>query len=75
MRRVTSPSFLEYLSTNWDHVLELAVGHAVLVAVSLAIAALIGVSLGVLVYRRERAANVVLAVVSDATVSSNHRLV
>ncbi|MDP9354563.1 MAG: hypothetical protein M3R02_04640 [Chloroflexota bacterium] len=72
---MTSPSFLEYLSTNWDHVLELAVGHAVLVAVSLAIAALIGVSLGVLVYRRERAANVVLAVVSDATVSSNHRLV
>ncbi len=57
-------SFFEYLSTSWDHILELAIGHAVVVAVSLAIAAVIAVSLGVLVYRRERAANVALAVTS-----------
>jgi osmoprotectant transport system permease protein len=57
-------SFLEYLSTSWDHVLELAIGHVVVVAISLGIAVLIGVSLGVLVYRRERAANVALAITS-----------
>ncbi len=61
---MTGPSFLEYLATSWDHIFELAIGHAVLVAVSLAIAVVIGVSLGILVYRRERAANVALAVVS-----------
>jgi len=61
---MTGPSFLEYLSTNWDHVLELAIGHAIVVAISLAIAVVIGVSLGVLVYRRERAANVALAITS-----------
>ncbi len=59
---MTGPSFLEYLATSWDHVFELAIGHASLVAISLAIAAVIGVSLGVLVYRRERAASAVLAV-------------
>jgi osmoprotectant transport system permease protein len=56
--------FLEYLSTNWDHVFELAVGHAAVVAISLGIATAIGVSLGVLVYRRERAANIALGVTS-----------
>ena len=48
--------FLDYLSTNWDHVLELAIGHAIVVAISLVIAVVIAVPLGVLVYRRERAA-------------------
>ncbi|MDQ3589473.1 MAG: ABC transporter permease [Actinomycetota bacterium] len=61
---MTSPSFLEFLSTSWDHVLELAIGHALVVAISLAIAVVLGVSLGVLVYRRERAANVALAITS-----------
>jgi osmoprotectant transport system permease protein len=56
--------FLDYLSTNWDHVLELAIGHAIVVAISLVIAVVIAVSLGVLVYRRERAANIALAVTS-----------
>jgi osmoprotectant transport system permease protein len=56
--------FLEYLSLNWDHVAELAVGHAVVVAISLAIDIIIGVSLGVLVFSRERAANVALAITS-----------
>ena len=61
---MTSPSFLEYLSTSWDHVLELAIGHAIVVAISLAIAVVIGVSLGILVYRRPRAANLALAITS-----------
>ena len=30
-------SFLEYMSLNWDHVVELAIGHAIVVAISLAI--------------------------------------
>jgi hypothetical protein len=29
--------FLEYLSLNWDHVVELAIGHAIVVAISLAL--------------------------------------
>ena len=61
---MTGPSFFEYLSTSWDHVLELAIGHAIVVAISLAIAVVIAVSLGVLVYRREQAANVALAITS-----------
>jgi osmoprotectant transport system permease protein len=56
--------FLEYLSLNWDHVAELAIGHAIVVAISLAIDIIIGVSLGVLVFHRERAANVALAITS-----------
>ena len=57
-------NFFEYMSYSWDHVLELAIGHALVVAISLVIAVVIGVSLGVLVYRRERIANVVLAITS-----------
>jgi osmoprotectant transport system permease protein len=56
--------FLEYLALNWDHVVELAIGHAIVVAISLAIDVVIGVSLGVLVFNRERAANVALAITS-----------
>jgi osmoprotectant transport system permease protein len=57
-------NFFEYMAYSWDHVLELAIGHALVVAISLVIAVVIGVSLGVLVYRRERTANVVLAITS-----------
>ncbi|HTE62934.1 MAG TPA: ABC transporter permease [Solirubrobacteraceae bacterium] len=55
--------FLDYLSLRKDHLIELAIEHAQVVAVALAIAALIGIGLGVAVYRRERAATVVLAIV------------
>ena len=57
-------NFFEYMAYSWDHVLELAIGHAVVVAISLAIAVVIGVGLGVLVYRRERLANLVLGITS-----------
>src|ERR671911_2641069 len=57
-------SFLEYISLSWDHVLELAIGHAIVVGISLVIDIVIGVSLGVLVYRRKHAANVALAITS-----------
>lgn len=57
-------SFFEYLIVNWSHVLELTIGHIVVVAISLAIATVIGVSLGMAVYRRQRMANVALAITS-----------
>ncbi|HVF01431.1 MAG TPA: ABC transporter permease [Rubrobacteraceae bacterium] len=57
-------SFLRYLSSRWDHLLELAIAHAQVVFISLLIATVIGVTTGVLVYRRERTAEVVLAVTS-----------
>lgn len=55
--------FLDYLSLRRDHLVELAIEHAQVVALALVIAALIGIGLGVAVYRRERAATVVLAIV------------
>lgn len=55
-------SFLSYLERRWDHLLELALVHAAVVAMALAAAAVIGVGLGVAVRRRERAANLALAV-------------
>lgn len=57
-------SFFGYLSSRWENLLELAVAHALVVLLSLVIATAIGVTAGVLVYRRERAAEVVLAVAS-----------
>lgn len=55
-------SFVEYLRSNWDHVLELAIAHALLVALSVAIATAVGVVLGVATYRTERPREIVLAV-------------
>ena len=55
--------FLDYLSFRKDHLIELTIEHAEVVAISLAIAAVIGVGLGVAVYRRERSATVVLTTV------------
>jgi len=57
-------SFLNYLASRWDHLLELAIAHAEVVFISLLIATAIGVTTGVLVYRKERTAEVVLAVTS-----------
>jgi len=56
--------FLEYLASRWDDLLELSIEHAQVVLVSLLIATVIGVSLGVLTYRRPAAAQVVLAIAS-----------
>src|SRR3712207_2194347 len=64
MGRRASMSFLNYLASRWDHLLELAIAHAEVVFISLLIATAIGVTTGVLVYRRERTAEVVLAVTS-----------
>ena len=56
--------FVEYLASRWDNLLETSIEHAQVVLLSLAIAALIGVTLGVLTYRRPAAAQTVLAVAS-----------
>jgi osmoprotectant transport system permease protein len=57
-------AFFRYLASRWENLLELAISHALVVLVSLLIATVIGITAGVLVYRRERAAEVVLAVAS-----------
>lgn len=56
--------FLSYLALRWDHLLGLTIAHAEVVLLSIVIAMVIGVTTGVLVYRRERAAAVVLAITS-----------
>jgi len=55
-------SFFEYLSKRQDHLLELAIEHAQVVAVSVAIATVIGLALGILVYQRPWWAQVVLGI-------------
>ena len=55
--------FLDYLSFRKEHLIELTLEHAQVVAVALVIASFIGVGLGIGTYRRERAAIIVLAVV------------
>jgi len=55
-------SFPEYLDTRSEQVLDLTIEHAQVVVVSIVIAVLIAVSLGVAVYRRPRAASFALGV-------------
>jgi osmoprotectant transport system permease protein len=55
--------FLDYLSFRKEHLIELTIEHAQVVAIALLIATAIGIGLGVAVYRREAAATVVLGVV------------
>lgn len=57
-------NFFDYLLANWEMLLELSIEHAQVVLLSLAIAAVIGVSLGVLVYRRDRLSQIALAIAS-----------
>lgn len=56
--------FIDYLEIRRDHLLELTIEHAQVVAVALLVATAIGVGLGVAVYRRERSATVVLGIAS-----------
>lgn len=55
-------SFWAYLQFTWEHLVELSIDHAVVVAISVAIATLLGVGLGLLTYRTDRPRNIVLAV-------------
>jgi osmoprotectant transport system permease protein len=53
-----------YLELRWDTVLSDAVGHILLVLLSIALATVIGVGLGILTYRTQRPRELVLAVTS-----------
>ena len=55
-------SFWEYLGDNWERLRDLTIEHAQIVLMSVAIATLIGVSLGVLTYRTDRPRLAVLGV-------------
>lgn len=55
-------SFLTYLEFRREDLLQLAIEHVVVVAVSVGIATVIGVALGVATYRTERPRELVLAV-------------
>ncbi len=59
-------SLFEYITSRWDDLLIDTIAHAQLVLASLAIATIIGVTLGILTYRRPPAAQGVLAVASIA---------
>ncbi|CAN5832616.1 ABC transporter permease [soil metagenome] len=55
-------SFGEYLVDEWDRLLELVIEHLRIVLMSIVIAVIIGVGLGLLTYRTNRPRNIVLAV-------------
>ncbi|MBA2698121.1 MAG: ABC transporter permease [Nocardioidaceae bacterium] len=55
-------SFWTYLQLIWQDLIQLAIDHAILVIISVLIATVIGVGLGVLTYRTERPRELVLAV-------------
>ncbi len=55
-------SFRIYMQFRWQHVLDLAVAHIIVVIISVAIATVVGVALGVATYRTERPRELVLAV-------------
>jgi len=55
-------SFWTYLEFSWQDLLQLSLDHAVVVIISVLIATVIGVALGVLTYQTERPRELVLAV-------------
>jgi osmoprotectant transport system permease protein len=55
-------SFWTYLEFSWEEVVQLAIDHAVVVVISILIATVVGIGLGVLTYRTERPRELVLAV-------------
>jgi len=57
-------SFRLYLEFTWEDLVQLAIDHAVIVAISVLIATVIGVGLGVATYRTQRPRELVLAVTS-----------
>lgn len=56
--------FLEFIAQDWEGLVEATIGHAQLVLFSLIAASLTGIALGLLTYRREFAAEAVLAIAS-----------
>jgi osmoprotectant transport system permease protein len=63
LQRGGSLSFADYLQDRWEHLLDLGIDHALVVIEAILVASLIGVALGLLTYRTDRARELVLAVV------------
>jgi osmoprotectant transport system permease protein len=57
-------TFLEFLSSRLDNLVELGVEHALVVGISVLIATVVGVALGMATYDKKRSGQVVIAVVS-----------
>ncbi|MGH3565004.1 MAG: ABC transporter permease [Pseudonocardia sp.] len=57
-------NFLDYLATRWDNIAELGVEHALVTGVSVLIATVIGVGLGMATYNRPASGQLVIAVTS-----------
>lgn len=57
-------TFADYLASRWDDILELGIEHAIVVGVSVLIATVIGVGLGMATYDNKRSGQMVIAVVS-----------
>jgi len=57
-------NFFAYLQSRWLHLLELAIDHVVVVGISVLIATVVGVALGVGTYRTDRPRQIVLAITS-----------
>lgn len=57
-------TFPEYLDSRLDHVIDLTIEHAGVTLLSLAIATVIAVGVGIAVHRRERAADLAIAIAS-----------
>jgi len=55
-------SFRIYLEFRWQHILELAIDHVVVVVISVVLATVVGVALGFATYRSERGRELVLAI-------------
>lgn len=60
-QHIQQPTFWEMLGRQWSQVLPQSIDHLELVLASIAVSAVIGVALGLLVYRHERSATLVLA--------------
>lgn len=57
-------NFFDYLASRWDNILELGIEHAIVTAVSVLIATVIGVGLGMATYNRDRPRQIVISVTS-----------
>jgi osmoprotectant transport system permease protein len=56
--------FLDYLASRWDNLLELGIEHAAVTGVSVLIATVLGVGLGMATYNRQASGQLVIGVTS-----------
>lgn len=61
---ISAEQYYSYLQYRWPHLLGLTAAHIVVVSISIAIASIIAVALGMLLYRTRQPANVALTIAS-----------